>query len=129
MKIKIDNNKVKPNTFAKRLFYLLWQASPVVGMGAFQDRGQQPEDTVWERAVTDAEYAGARPCPAGEVYGDYVFGRMMKTGFDWTGVELTVSDLYTTPAPDYQGWARKYPSIVDAIKETAKQLDVTVEFA
>jgi len=44
-----------------------------------------------------------------EVYGDYVAGRMMKTGISFNENEGWVEVSDATPRPDYQGWSSGTP--------------------
>lgn len=44
----------------------------------------------------------------GEPYGDYIFGRMVKTGCKFDETSMTVVDRQ--PTADYQSWVRQYPS-------------------
>ena len=103
--------------FAERLMYLAWCASGVYGMGAFQDRGVQDQEAVINNIVNSGDYVGGRAEPAGTLYGDYVFGRMMKTTCRFDKDTITVSD--GKPRHDYQSWARKYPTYEDLVLATA----------
>lgn len=130
MNITIKNNKASTEAFAKRLFYLLWQASGVYGMGIFQDRGHQEEEEIWKVMMNQEDYFGpTSPKPKGviKVDADYVAGRMMKTYFDIFPDRIEVSNRFENPAGDYQSWASRYKKISDAVKETAKELQVEVE--
>lgn len=126
MKVKINEEHVTTEVFAKRLFYNLWLVSSVAGMGVFQDRGVVPQEVVIERAINDTEYSGTRPLPNGKLYGDYIFGRMMKTGFEWNEKEISIPDSYQKPRLNYQSWARQYPTIEKAVMTTADDLGCTV---
>ena len=82
MKIKV-NGTVTAEQFAKRAFYLAWQAcGGPMGMGVFRDHGPgMTEEQVVSRAVNAGDYGGPLPGVtnrAGEIYGDYVFGRMSR---------------------------------------------------
>jgi hypothetical protein len=62
------------------------------------------------------------PNRPGKVYGDYVYGRMLKVGFAWGAVSVTILD--GTPRADYQSWCGKYPTyqnLVEAAIESLKK--------
>lgn len=101
---------------AERAFWLAWQAcgSPM-GMGILRDRDGVTESDVAKNVKSNGDY----PCnpneEPGRLYGDYVFGRMMKLAirFDAT----TVTSRSDAPRSDYQSWCVKYPtyqSLLDA---------------
>jgi hypothetical protein len=125
MKITL-NNDADPNAFAKRLFYLAWKAcgSPL-GMGVFRNRPQATEDEVFQNVLSAGDYACNMRSSETGLYGDYVFGRMMKFGFEVNnGVFEFRDDDFR---PDYQGFARTYPNSAALVDATAKSLGVTVE--
>lgn len=124
MKIALKNN-ADSTAFAKRLFYLAWQAcGRPMGMGVFRDRPQATEDEVFNNVLTAGDYA-CNMRSGSSVYGDYVFGRMMKFGFDTEdGVLIFRDDAFR---PDYQGFARTYPNSAALIDATCKSLGVEVE--
>ena len=101
MKIKVEN----PHEFTKRMFYLLWRAcgSPF-GMGVLQDYAGATEEDVFENVQTRGDYPGHPNRNSKELYGDYVFGRMMKWG---CSVENDgVNEIYDREfQPDYQGYS------------------------
>jgi hypothetical protein len=83
---------------AKRVFFLAYEASPVMGMGFLQARDGMTEEKVCE------EYA------RGDGYhADYAYGRMMKTSVVVrpNGVDINYG---REPRADYQGWGRRYPT-------------------
>ena len=116
-----------PERVARRAFYLAWRAchSPT-GMGVFQDRPVATEIDVWDNVRNRGDYGGAgggdKP---GEVYGDYVFGRMMKLGLQWDADG--VSFRADRPTRDYQAWSAVYPTYVELI--TAAIADLTTDSA
>ncbi len=92
--------------------FTAWQAcGGPVGMGVFQDRGSQvPEADVINNISRAGDYPGgllSRDKP-GELYGDYVFGRMMKTSVRYTDDIVDIG--HGKPRPDYQAWASRYPT-------------------
>lgn len=115
-----------PEAAVKRAFWLAWQAcGGTMGAGFLQNNPNAGEDDVWNQASNRGDYPGGNAFGSnkpGNVYGDYVFGRMMKLGLKWdeTGIEFTDS----APRSDYQAWCRKYPTyqalIEAAVGELAK---------
>lgn len=107
-----------PVKIAKRMCWLAWQASQVMGMGVLQNRSMT-EDQVWSAATGGP--GGDYPIPHGsvsEVNADYVAGRMMKLRLKLSYEGVTVSDA--PPRSDYQSWCKTYPTydalIVAALK-------------
>jgi hypothetical protein len=125
MKIKINRESL--DAFASRLFYLAWQAcGGPLGMGVFQDRPGASEKDVFNNVITAGDYAGAFGRGKNEVYGDYVFGRMMKFGF--TILDDGVIQFRNTDfRPDYQGFSRKYPTIEALLKATVESTGIPYE--
>lgn len=124
MKIAVLNS-TDPTAFLSRLFYLAWQAcGGPLGMGFLQNRPGATEEEVFKNVLTAGDYA----CGGGndkEVYGDYVFGRMMKFGAEIENGTIKFSD--SPFRSDYQAFARKYPTIESLIDATEKSLGVKVE--
>lgn len=129
MKLTVSDSS-KTKDVVKRAFYLAWVAcGGPLGLGFLQNKPGASEDDVWKNVCTDGDYAGNLrgnkvEDGKGEVYGDYVFGRMMKTGIKWDGDAITVRD--ETPRHDYQAWCRKYPTYDAIVREAATQLGVTL---
>lgn len=123
MKIRIIDETAK--NFAKRAFYLAWQCcGGPMGMGIFQDNPGASEDDIWKNVSTAGDYPintnGER------LYGDYVFGRMMKWGCELNdNNELEVRDGEFRP--DYQGFARIYPDNQALFKDVAASLQCKFE--
>ena len=129
--IKVGSS-VPAEAVARRAFYLAYQAcGGPMGMGIFQARSDVTEDHVWQNVCTNADYTfspvpnkditeGAAPDTDVDVYGDYVFGRMMKLGIRYNTAQGTIKirdDATETPRRACQAWALKYPtyrSLVDA---------------
>jgi hypothetical protein len=114
-------------SFAKRAFKLLYDACGLpLGMGALQamrlDGREATEEEIWKCAYNEEDYPCGRTVrnpPPGEVYGDYVFGRMMKWGCTFNGDVIEVSDFPFKA--NYQGFARTYPdntAIFDAVADS-----------
>lgn len=112
-----------PEAIVKRAVFLAWQACRgPMGMGVFQDRGEQNEEAVWQQAFGSKDYAmshltGNKP---GRMHADYVFGRMMKLSLQWDDKSVTIRD--DTPTSDYQSWCRKYPSYRELIEAAIESL-------
>ena len=122
MYIQVPEN-LTAEQIVKRAMFLAYEASSVFGMGAFQAVDDVNEEQVWERMYNRGDYPGGntdkgnRP---GNVYADYVFGRMMKTGFSWNDTKIDVND--TKPRIDYQSWSLKYEKYSDLIEAAIKSL-------
>lgn len=100
-----------PEKLAKKILFMAWQASHVVGMGALQDRGPGlSEDQIWEAASGGRDYGGNRPTKSKQVYADYLFGRMMKLSITWADEEVSLNDNWCR---DYQSFCGKYPKPCD----------------
>lgn len=110
-----------PEKVVKRAMFLAYQASRTAGMGVFQARDGITEDDVWKNAYNNGDYPGGRMSrKTNDVYGDYVFGRMMKVGFKWTDRQIEVRE--EQPRPDYQSWAFQYRSYRDLIDAAVTSL-------
>ena len=109
----------------KRIFFLLYEAcGGPRGMGILQARNGVTEDEVWKNVFTGGDYPGdigKRNAAQGKVYGDYVFGRMMKWGIRF-GPEAGIFKLSDNEfRPDYQGFCPHYRNnkeILDAAVES-----------
>ena len=134
MKYKITG--MSAEKFAKRVFYMAWKAcGGPFGMGIFQDRGSNvSEDEVVACAIRADDYGGAscKQSKGGEIDGDYVMGRMMRTHIKFGGAVDAATPKYgdvigedevdvrpDSPRPDYQGWARKYATVQDLARAAA----------
>lgn len=104
-----------------RIYWLAFKAcGGPMGMGVLQDRPGIDEAAVAKNVATNGDYVfnpGSRP---GRVYGDYVFGRMMKLGIEFTSEGVKVSD--SVPRIDYQAWCGRYPTYRDLIKAAVATL-------
>lgn len=104
MNIPVQN----PEVVAKRAFFLAYQASHVVGMGFLQA----------EQGVTEAEITSH--VRDNKLYGDYVFGRMMKLRLEWNHEAVIVPD--SVPHPEYQSWCSVYPTYASLIDAATRSL-------
>ncbi len=76
------------------------------GMGFLQARASMDAQEI-ERHCPPREHHSRKG--EFEVYGDYVAGRMMKTGISFNENEGWVEVRDTAPTPDYQGWSSGTP--------------------
>lgn len=94
---------------AKEALWLAWLAcGGPLGMGFLQDRPKATKEEVWDNAVNKRDYPGALKPSNTKIYADYVFGRMMKLGFEISGKSIKFSDAKLDR--EYQGWAVVYPT-------------------
>jgi hypothetical protein len=100
---------------AKRMLWLAYQSSRVVGMGFLQERNDVTEDSLW----------GTHSRP-GRVNTDYAFGRMMKLYFEMNPVGI-LSHSSREYNPEYQSFCHKYQNIQALAKAAAESLGATVE--
>lgn len=135
MKIQVKN----PEAVVKRAMWLAWQAWQACGgpsgMGVLQNRSGVTEEDVWKNLNAGGlggdyprlpkEVIVANPNRPGKVYGDYVFGRKMKTGFEWDDGSVTFRD--DLPRRDYQAWCHKYPTTLALVEAAIASLGTTQE--
>lgn len=108
MKVTIPANAVQD--VVKQYFWLAWLAcGNSFGMGMLQNRPGATIEDVWKNVLTKGDYPGGfgRDNP-NRPYGDYVFGRMMKTGLEIEGNTIKIRD--DVPSPSYNAWCRVYPT-------------------
>ena len=117
MLVKVDD----PNEFVKRMFFLLWQAcGGPSGMGVFQDTPEATEDEVFENVKTAGDYPAKW---TKKLYGDYVFGRMMKWGCDIRkDGKIEIKDREYSS--DYQGFSKVYGDNKAIVNAAAKSLNI-----
>ncbi len=117
MRIVCEN----PEQVVQEAFWLAWKAcGGSLGMGRFQDRPGATKEDVWANVSESGDYPyKVNDNKPGKVYGDYVFGRMMKLGLEWDETGVTVRD--DAPRPDYQAWCRKYPTYEDLVLAAATE--------
>jgi hypothetical protein len=121
----------------KRMVFLAFKGCRgPTGMGFIQaarlEGGEASEEVVWRCAYNSEDYPGGRGIQRlnkEEIYCDYVFGRMIKWGCQFstaTGeIDITDRDF----RPDYQGFSREYPdneSLVKAAMESLKISDYAI---
>ena len=108
--IKINNAEA----VVKKACFLAYEAcGDSSGMGFLQARDAVSEDDVWNNIMSSGDYPGPSHNKPGKVYGDYVFGRMMKIHFEYTADSIT---YYTGELDvEYQGWCLDYPTYLDLI--------------
>jgi hypothetical protein len=127
MKVHCTN----PEEVVKEAFWLAWNAcgSPL-GMGMFQDNPRATKEDIWNnlnQGKLGGDYPNMekvnvlRPNSKGDLYADYVFGRMMKLGFEWDGDGVTI-DENRTLRRDYQGWCGKYPTYLSLIEAAIRNV-------
>ncbi len=94
-------------SLVKRMMFLAYQASQIVGMGILQARNGVTEEEVWCNINNAGDYQGADPGKRPDHYrADYVFGRMMKLYIKVEDENVILHD--GTPRSDYQSWCVKY---------------------
>lgn len=107
-------------------FWLAWQAcGGPTGMGVLQNFSGATKEHVFANVQNSGDYAMRHERP-GQIYADYVFGRMMKVGVEFKRVtdayvEIGVPDR--PPRHDYQAWCGKYATydaLLTAALEDAK---------
>jgi hypothetical protein len=106
----IAGQPIDVEAVAKRMLYLAWQAAKVVGAGVMQDRPAATEDEVWSTQ---------NPLNGG-VDADYLFGRMMKIGFDYD-IEM-IAIIESEQRSDYQSWCTAYPTYMDLLKAAVESV-------
>jgi len=111
MKIELSNPEEAMQVVRRMLFLAYTACGGARGMGWLQEMklggNQAEEEQVWKNAYNQEDYA-MRHGADNEVYGDYVFGRMMKWGCKWSGNIITVPDREFRS--DYQSFCRTYPN-------------------
>ncbi len=116
-----------PKAFAKRMFYLTWQAcGGTFGLGCLKDIPAATEDQVFDNVVSAGDYCGP---PSGDgLYADYVFGRMIKWGCRVVGKD-TVEIRDKSFSSSYQGFSRTYRNNKAIVKAAGESLGVEFEVA
>jgi len=110
-------------TLAKRILFLAYEASHVMGNGFFQAREAVVEEQVWNNVVTKGDYGGFSK-ETKDIYADYVFGRMMKTHF--TLKDSTICyDGDDKPRSGYQSWCVKYKTYTKLFQVAIESLGMT----
>lgn len=125
MIIKTDG--INAETFLKRAFYLAYNAcGGTTGMGMLQARSNVTEDDVWQNVNGTGDYSIKTD---NDIYGDYVFGRMMKWGGEIKkdGTIEIRGDADKEFPPDYHSFAHTFPTNRALLDATAKELDCKYE--
>lgn len=110
---------------ASRALFLAYNASDVMGMGAFQAQDNKMESEVFDNVIHKRDYPGREETPDltnCRLYADYVFGRMMKLVIEVKDNVLEFSDM--KPRLDYQSWGATYKSYDKLFKAAMKELNV-----
>ncbi len=101
-----------------RALWLAFQASAPTGLGFFHTASATQQT---EESLAEAVKPRGKPDGSLELYTDYVFGRMMKTGFKVSADgKLTITPA--VPRHDYQSWAGTYGSDIELIAAVEKSL-------
>jgi hypothetical protein len=101
---------------AKRMLWLAYQKSRLVGMGFMQARNDITEDIMWD----NHHRIDGDKC---EVFADYGYGRMMKLHIAVKGDTLEYREGPTNI--EYQSWGcayATYKALEDAARESLKEV-------
>jgi len=114
----------EPKALVSRMMYLAWKASRMTGAGFLQNRGELSEDQVWQVMYEKEDYPGNSPFMSpnklGDVYADYVAGRMMKFRLKWT--DDTIGTGNGPWRSDYQSFCCTYPTFNDLMAAALKTM-------
>jgi hypothetical protein len=129
MRIQCSSREER-DSLIKRIFFLAYNASDVMGMGFLQARPNMTEDQVISNILNRGDYSsGPGVVFAGEantLYADYVFGRMMKTRVAYDGNAVVIDHNPTDkPKLDYQSWGHKYKTWGSLVDAAMKQLSIS----
>ena len=108
MKIVLNNAEEAMNVVKRMVFLAYVACGGPQGMGFLQAVNNADEERVWKNAYNAEDYPAKFGRQDNEVYGDYVFGRMMKWGCKWSGNTINVPDREFRS--DYQSFCRTYPN-------------------
>lgn len=122
MKIKVPTDKVQE--VVKQFFWIAYCAcGGTSGLGFLKERSGVTPEQVLQNVMSDGDYPGGGFLTNPKhPYGDYVFGRMMKTGIKIEGDILEIRD--DKPRRDYQGWCRVYDSYEALLKAACQNAGV-----
>lgn len=112
-KYTIPESKVP---LAKRMAWLAYKASELVGLGFLQALDNATEDDVWRVAVVASFDDSVR--------WDYCFGRMMKLSIGYDREKDRMVIFGPPFHPEYQSFHHKYPTkeaLIDAAKESLRE--------
>lgn len=108
---RVSTGDLSGERVAKRILFLAYEPSAVVGLGILQARSRVGEDEIADHVE------------GGWINADYVRGRMVKLwGFRY-GPDWIEFDDEATPRPDYQSWAWKYPTNEALVLAAIKSLE------
>lgn len=117
-----DGSTETVNSVVSRMFWLAWQSCKMpFGMGILQDNPGANEAEVMKNVIGAGDYTSNLNRREDEVYGDYVFGRMMKLGVTFDTKEGKIGIPTSSTDIEYQGWSGQYPtyqSLFDAAIES-----------
>lgn len=101
------SDKSKTRLLAMTFMLLGYEAcGGTTGLGALQAQSSMDEKEIERHCAPKESYSNKGVF---EVYGDYVAGRMMKTGISFNESEGWVQIRDSKPTPDYQGWCKGIP--------------------
>lgn len=130
-RVKVEGGRAED--LLKRALFIAYNACGAPGgMGVLQAmrlNGEAPsEERVWKCIVGREDYGGFQASKT-RIYADYVFGRMMKIGAEIVSEDVLEfgHDLDGHLRPDYQGFARRFPTIRKLIEQAAEELSVKWE--
>jgi len=120
MKITTDKN-LDAKDVVKRMLYLAYKESHIIGAGHLQERSDATEDEVFDNVVRHGDYPFPIPKKENEFNAEYVFGRCMKTRFNIiNNNEITCHP--EKPKKEFQTWAYKIKSYEDLYNSAIKSL-------
>jgi len=123
MRIEVED----PKAVVEEAFWLAWQAcGGTTGMGFLRDRGPSTtKEQVIANVSNAGDYFGGIPQEDGTMYGDYVFGRMMKLRLKFDESGVVFSD--EMPRWDYQAWCGKYKTYEALVRAAIESITEQTE--
>jgi hypothetical protein len=95
-----------------RIVWVAFKSSVPVGMGFLHHEVAMSKT---EKTVVDFNSVKTNEDGSINFYADYLYGRMMKTGFQVTA-DGTVKVSPEIPRLDYQSWAKRYENATEMIE-------------
>ena len=121
--IEIDVVPKRTEEIVKETFWLAWQAcGGPLGMGFLQDNPSADKEAVFLNIMGNDDYPGESRNRLGDVYADYVFGRMKKFGLRYNPEEGKIWVWDTEPRLDYQAWCHKYENGEAMVRAAIKSI-------
>ena len=118
---KTLKNKKEATNVAKRMFWLAYNASEILGMGMMSAVADATEDDVYKQVSgQDSHDYISKQGSSEKLNGDYVFGRMMKLTISVDGKTLLWGNDNTDIS--YQSWAKKYPTKTELFEAAVESL-------